>query len=73
MPPRLLIAHWRSAKHSLDFVQQEVVHEDRACTVAAVAANDVVHASEQERNPLLQIFVRVIITSTGRKGRLLAG
>ena len=56
MPMMLLISHWRSAKHSFNFVQQEVVHEDWACRVAAVAANDVVHASEQELNPLLQIF-----------------
>jgi len=39
----------------LNLVQQEVAHEAWADIMACVAANDTVHASEQERNELLQI------------------
>jgi hypothetical protein len=54
MAVMLPISHWRCAKHTLNFVRQEVAHEACAWIMACVAATDVMHASEQDRNVLLQ-------------------
>ena len=51
----LPISHWRCPKHSFNFVQHEVVHEAWAWRMACVVAVDVMHASVQDVNEVLQI------------------
>ena len=55
MAVMLPISHWRCPKHSFNFVQHEVVHEAWAWRMACVVAVDVMHASVQDVNEVLQI------------------